>query len=239
MASQNELALRKRWWVVVIAVVVGVAGAFVSLLIVNPEYQASCKLFVAGRPDSGTGEGYQAAQFAQARIAAYLDLIKGARVAEGAINTLGLSSSTQDLQSRISANAAAESVVMTVSVIDRQPQRSADLVNAVCQSFLAVVADAEGANPLVNVRIVEYAKAPEHRIGPNKKRYLSVGGLTGLLAGLGLAVALGRREPKNRQLTGADMTDAGALEQFDSPPQSDDGPGERSSGAGFHRRRSG
>ena len=192
MASLNEVAFRKWWWLVVVATVVGIAGAFGALQIAKPQYQASCKLFVAGRPDTGTGEGYQAAQFAQARVAAYLDLIKGARVAEGAINALGLDLPTADLQNRVSASAAAESVIITVSVIDPQKQRSADLVNAVCLSFLSVAADAEGANPLVNVRIIEYAKSPEYPIGPSRSRYLTVGALAGLFAGLGLVIMMGR-----------------------------------------------
>lgn len=195
MASQNEAAFRKWWWLVVLAVAIGIAGAFTSLQLVKPQYQASCKLFVAGRPDSGTGEGYQAAQFAQARVAAYLDLIKGARVAEGAVNALDLNIPTEDLQSRITASAAAESVIITVSVTDEQAQRSADAANAVCNTFIAVATDAEGANPLVNVRVVEYAKGPQYPIGPSQKRYLVVGALTGLLAGMGLVVLLGRSRP--------------------------------------------
>ncbi|WP_170292424.1 YveK family protein [Mycolicibacterium grossiae] len=182
----------------VITTTLGLGGAFISLQVVEPEYQSSCKLFVAGRPDSGTGEGYQAAQFAQARVAAYLDLIKGARVAEGAINALDLDIPTQDLQQRISASAAAESVIITVSVTDLQSQRSADLANAVCNTFIAVATDAEGANPLVNVRVIEYAKGPLYPIGPSQKRYLAVGLLTGVLAGAGLIVALGNmtRSPR-------------------------------------------
>lgn len=236
MASQNELAFRKWWWLILVAVAVGVAGAYGSLQIVKPTYQASCRLFVAGRPDSGTGEGYQAAQFAQARVAAYLDLIKGARVAEGAINALGLDMPTEDLQGRITANAAAESVIMTVSVVDTQAQESADLVNAVCLAFLAVAADAEGANPLVNVRIIEYAKAPEYPIGPSKTRYLAVGGLAGLLAGLGLVIALGRIRPRGGS---SGPTAPGAELEQDGPEPLEDASVEQSGGAGFHRRRRG
>ena len=216
MASLNEVAFRKWWWLVVVATVVGIAGAFGALQVAKPQYQASCKLFVAGRPDTGTGEGYQAAQFAQARVAAYLDLIKGARVAEGAINALGLDLPTADLQNRVSASAAAESVIITVSVIDPQKQRSADLVNAVCLSFLSVAADAEGANPLVNVRIIEYAKSPEYPIGPSRSRYLTVGALTGLFAGLGLVMILGRVRLGNHHLKNETAAGVEAVDNQDT-----------------------
>jgi receptor protein-tyrosine kinase len=239
MVSRNEQAFRKWWWLVVVTVVVGFAGALVSLHFAKPEYQASCKLFVAGRPDSGTGEGYQAALFAQARVAAYLDLIKGARVAEGAINGLGIDIPTEDLQRRITANAAAESVIMTVGVVDSQPQKSADLVNAVCLSFLAVAADAEGANPLVNVRIIEYAKAPEYPIGPGSTRYLTVGGLAGFMAGLGLVMLLGRIRRRGDS-TGY-RASAGVPADDDEQPATSElsavGTAEQFDNAGSHRRR--
>lgn len=213
LTSQNIATVRKWWWVLAITLALGLGGAFVSFEVAKPEYQSSCKLFVAGRPDSGTGEGYQAAQFAQARVAAYLDLIKGARVAEGAINALDLNIPTQDLQQRISASAAAESVIITVSVTDLQSQRSADLANAVCNTFIAVATDAEGANPLVNVRVVEYAKGPLYPIGPSLKRYLVVGLLAGVLSGIGLIVTLGNlsRQPGRR------IADSGGESLLDDP----------------------
>jgi capsular polysaccharide biosynthesis protein len=236
MASQNELAFRRWWWLVVIAVCIGIAGAFVSLQVVKPEYEASCKLFVAGRPDSGTGEGYQAAQFAQARVAAYLDLLKGARVAQGAINALGLDMPSEDLQGRITATAPAESVIMTVSVVDPQPQRSADLANAVCTSFLSVAADAEGANPLVNTRVIEYANKPVYPIGPSKKRFLTVGALSGLLAGVGLVVMLGRRSPSRGQ-SPPDALAEGTVHDADSQQPDGKSPAKQSVGNASHRRR--
>jgi polysaccharide biosynthesis transport protein len=238
MASQNEQAFRRWWWIVVVAFAIGVAGAFVSLQIAKPEYQASCKLFVAGRPDSGTGEGYQAAQFAQARVAAYMDLIKGARVAENAAKALGLNAPIQDVQGRISVSAAPESVIMTVSTVDPEAQSSADLANAVCMAFLAVAADAEGANPLVNVRIIEYANKPEYPIGPSKSRYLTVGALAGILAGLALVVALGRISPAAKSpAVETKSTPDNVRRQAPSPPVPANDAGEHLPGVGSHRYR--
>lgn len=238
MASQNELSLRKWWWVVVLAAVVGVAGAVVALQRVPSEYEGSCKLFVAGRADTGTGEGYQAAQFAQARVAAYLDLIGGARVSENAVNALGLDMSTDELQKRVTATAAPESVIMTVAVTDEQSQMAADLANAVCKAFVEVSIDAEGVNPLVNVKIVEYANAPKNPIGPSKKRYLAVGGIAGLLAGIGLVMLLGRaRPPKVDPGHVAPVREAGSL-NGSAEPSADTATQERQdAGGGGTRRR--
>jgi capsular polysaccharide biosynthesis protein len=192
MASQNQLAFRKWWWLVPIAVVIGIAGAIGSLQLVQKEYSATCRLFVAIPPNTNPGDSFQAAQLGETRVAAYLDLIKSNRVAVSAINSLNLDWSPRELEKELDAKADAQSVLMNVSVTDSQPQRSADLANAVCKSFLAVAADAEGPNSVVDVRLIEDAAAPENPVSPNPKKYLALGGLTGLLAGIGLVIALGR-----------------------------------------------
>jgi capsular polysaccharide biosynthesis protein len=195
VVSGNQRAFRRWWWLVPIAAGIGLAGAFLSLRLAETEYQATCSLFVSVPPNTSPGESYQAAQFGQARVAAYLELIKGGRVAESAVNSLNLDMSPQDLAQRIDARADPESVVMNVSVTDGQAQRSADLANAVCTQFLAVAADAEGPSSPINVRMIENAAAPSNPIAPSPKRYLGVGVVAGILGGIALVVLLGRMMP--------------------------------------------
>jgi capsular polysaccharide biosynthesis protein len=219
MASQNQLAFRKWWWLIPIAVAIGLAGAFGSLHLVQKEYKAVCGLFVGVPRDTGSGESYQAQQFAQARVASYLELIKGRRVAEGAINYLQSGLSPGDLEKdvdalekRIDAKAEAESVLIDVSVTDPQPQRSADLANAVCKSFLAEDSDAE-PNPLVDITLIEYAQAPQSPASPSPKRYLALGAITGLLLGIGLVVSLGRIQRERKRPSGATQPETDATSQ--------------------------
>lgn len=202
MSPQNRLTFRKRrWWIVPVMVAVGLAGAFLSFKFIQPEYKATCGLFVANADNTPPGAAYAAAQVGQQRVAAYIGLIKGDRVADGAIRSLDLNLSPGDLVKRIEANADAESVFMNVSVTDSQPQRSAALANAVCAQFQTVAADAEGPNSVIAVKLVEQADAPQHPVSPNAKRLLAVGALIGLLLGVGLVRALERiwpeREPES------------------------------------------
>jgi capsular polysaccharide biosynthesis protein len=219
MASQNQLAFRRWWWLVPIVMAIGLAGAFGSLQLVQKQYGATCRLFVAIPPNTSAGESFQAAQFGQARVAAYLDLIRGDRVADGAIKSLNLDITAKDLEKRIDAKADAESVLMNVSVTDSQPQRSADLANAVCKNFLTVAADAEGPNPLVDVRMIEEAVAPQDPVSPSVKRYLALGALTGLLVGMGLVVMLGRIRTEREALSEEAEPNDGATSQVPIPPE--------------------
>ena len=235
MASQNQLALRKWWWVIPLALAIGVAGAFVSLLVVQREYEGTCRLFVSVPPYTSPGESYDAAQFGQARVAAYLDLIKGNRVAEGAISDLKLHMNAEDLKDRITAHADAESVVINVSVTDTQSQRSADLANAVCKAFLAVSADAEGPNSPINLRMIENASPPQHPKSPKAPRYLAAGALTGLLGGIGLALVLGRIWPPGGRPSEDNRDDSDSSERLDVTQASPRVAGESSGSPVRHR----
>jgi capsular polysaccharide biosynthesis protein len=233
VASQNQQAFRRWWWLVPIAIVIGLAGSFASLQLVQPGYRATCQLFVSVPPNTSPGESYQAAQFGQARVAAYLELIRGIRVATAAIDSMNIDMSPQDLVDHIDAHADAQSVVMNVSVTDSKSQRSADLTNAVCTQFLAVAADAEGPSSPINVRMIENATAPQKPMSPSRKRYLAAGAAAGLLAGFGLVILLGRlvlgdRQPKAEGMRSDLVATDGA--------ESSSGEGDQNSAAGSHRR---
>ena len=193
MASRNQISFRKWWWLIPVAVAIGIGGAFTALQFVQPQFSATCRLFVATPPTTTPAESYQAGQFGQTRVAAYLDLIKGDRVANGAIDSIGVNLTASELEKRIEAKADAQSVLINVSVTDSQAQLAADLANAVCREFLTVAADAEGPNPLVNVRLIEDASPPQRQVSPSPKTFLGVGGLSGLLIAIGMIVLLGRR----------------------------------------------
>jgi capsular polysaccharide biosynthesis protein len=209
VSSWNQLIFRtRRWWIIPVLIAVGVAGGFLSTKIIKPEYKSTCRLFVAVANNTAPGQTYQAAVLGQARVAAYLDLIHGDRVAAATIDALHLNISTADLRRRIAATADAESVLMNVSVTDPQPSESADIANAVCTIFQSVVADAEGPNSMVNVRLVEKAIAPEAPSSPNAKRNLAAGALVGLLLGLGLMRVLAWNRSLRGPASGASANDA-------------------------------
>lgn len=239
MTSYNQVVLRKWWWLVPVAIAIGIAGGFGALQITQPQYQATCRLFVSVPPGTSPGESYQAAQFGQARVAAYLELIKGERVAEQAINSLNINMAPHDLAGRIAAKADAESVVMDVSVTDGESERSAELANAVCVQFLAVVADAEGPNSPINIRLIESSRAPQAPISPSPKRFLGLGALAGLLVGAGLIMTLAKMRQRDDLRQNEQQVEVAAPELL-APTRSAPDVGEQtSSGSGFHRRTEG
>jgi polysaccharide biosynthesis transport protein len=198
MLSSDQKAFRKWFWIPPLALIIGLLGAYWATETTTPTYKATCRLFASVASETTPSETYQGSLLAQERIVSYLELIKGDRVAQGAINRLGINMSAADLVQHIDATSELKSVLMDVSVTDSQADRAAQLANAVCSEFQGVAADTEAPSPVVNVKLVETANAPQQPISPKPAQNLAVGGLAGLLAGLGIVVALGRLRPTGK-----------------------------------------
>ena len=196
--SRNQMAFRKRWWLLPIVVLLGLAGAFGATMVMDPKYQATCGLFLSIAGDTTPAESNQANQMAQDRVGPYRQLIKGERVASLAITRSGLDMSPAELVGRIETKAELNSVLIEVSVSDSQPQRSAVLANAVCAEFQHFAADTEAPNQQIKVRQVQIANVPQHPISPNLNQNLAFGALVGLLVGAGLVLLWERIWPARK-----------------------------------------
>jgi receptor protein-tyrosine kinase len=221
MAWRNQLAFHMRWLLLPIVIAIALGGAYWATTVAQPQYKATCRLFVAVAADTTPAETYQGSLLAQERVVAYLELIKGDRVAQEAINSLHLDMTAGDLVNRIEATAEVKSVLMDVSVTDPQSQRSADLANAVCAVFQTIAADTEAPSPVVNVKLVEKANAPQHPISPKGNQNLAIGGVVGLLVGWALVLALNRIWPAGESDPKAVRPDDDPVE---TPSTEDPGP---------------
>jgi polysaccharide biosynthesis transport protein len=196
MSSRNLMAFRRRWWILPIVMFVGLFGALVATQATEPTYKATCLLFVAVNSQTDPSQTYQAAQFAEDRVVAYLPLIKGDWVAWDVIKRFAPDMSAPDFESRIEATAELKSVLINVSFSDSNAQRSAELANAVCAEFVEVAANIERPNSQTSVKLVQKASAPPYPVSPNAKRNLAAGVFVGLLVGLGLVLLVGRIWPE-------------------------------------------
>ncbi len=71
--------LLKRWWVLVLGVVVGGLLGFAALQVIQPTYSTTATQLIKGVPGAGTGANYLAAQFAVARAKSYPAFIYSSR----------------------------------------------------------------------------------------------------------------------------------------------------------------
>ena len=109
------------------------------------------------------------------------------------IEALDLDETSAELSAQVTASAGLNTVVISVTVSDPNPERAARIANAIGESFTTVVADrlekptSETPSP-VRVETLQPAQVPLTPVAPNMRLSLALGALLGLAAGVGFAV---------------------------------------------------
>jgi succinoglycan biosynthesis transport protein ExoP len=186
--------LREQWLVVLIAVVLGLAGAAAAFFVRPPEYTARLTMYVSSQGGDSTSAAYQGAQLSQQRVTSYVELVSSLRVSEDVVRRLRLIEAPEALSKRVTATSALDSVLIDVAVVDEDPARAAELANTVGEVFTGLVDELErpvepGAPQAVAVRVVQPAAPPSTPSSTGLPVTLALGLLAGLAVGVGAALA--------------------------------------------------
>jgi len=184
--------LRRRWRVVVAAVLAGLlAGAAVAWLTPRT-YSASSRSFVTigGEGDSGSSI-VQESQFTLQRVKSYTELVSSPEVLRPVIDDLGLGVSVNQLRSRVSAKSPLNTVLLDITATDGNARRAARISDAVSRQLATTIENLEkprnGQSPVV-VTLIQTASVPTKPASPRPVLDLGLGLLVGLALGLAIAV---------------------------------------------------
>lgn len=184
--------LRSRWIVISASIVAAIFGAVAITWLTTPLYQASTRLFVSTSAGSSLSDIYQGNLFSQERVVSYTQLITGETLAQRTIDKLNLGESAASLDSRVSASAKPNTVLIDVNVLDESPVRARDIANTLSDEFVVMVRELEtpegGATPDARVIVEQRASIPEYPVVPKKARNILLGLAIGVLVGVGLAI---------------------------------------------------
>jgi non-specific protein-tyrosine kinase len=188
--------LRRRWRLVALAVLLCVGGSLVVTSLTQPTYAARTKMFVSAQ-DGGASDGaatnaYQLSLLSQQRVTSYADLVSGPRIAQNVVEDLRLPISAANVQSKISASAPLNTVIIGVTVRDTDRARAQSIANAVGTQLSVMVEQLErprdGGPSLVKISVVEPAELPAAPVSPRRSMNLAIGLALGLAAGAVAAV---------------------------------------------------
>lgn len=207
MTLQDALyVLRSRWKTLVVVTVAATVLAIAWAALATPKYMGSTRIFLAtsGAPDGQ--DAYALGRLAQGRAVAYKDLIMTESLATRTVRRLKLNDAPRDLVKKIGASANADSVVITLSVIDSSGSNAVSLANALSEDFVSMVRDLEtpaagtpaaGTPPILRAVVVQPAVDPMF-VSPNRPKIILFGVFAGLLLGTSVVLLRGRAEKRNQ-----------------------------------------
>ncbi|MBN9620155.1 MAG: capsular biosynthesis protein, partial [Actinobacteria bacterium] len=202
-------ALRKRWWYVVVAVVLGTAISTVLTLRSPKEYASSVTFFVS-TPGSANGTALQADQFAQLRVNSYVNLLSSEQLAKLVLTQPGVGDLTpKQVISTITATAPSNTVVLTATVTDTLPRRSLAIAGAIGATFPGMVNSLDPPSSRTVLKVVSGPTLNTTPVSPRKTLDIGLGVLIGLA--IGLAVTFLRELIDKTMRTPQDLEAASGL----------------------------
>jgi capsular exopolysaccharide synthesis family protein len=181
--------LRKGWLLILVATLVGL-GVAASLSITQaPTYEAKSEVFVSTQAASSNSDLQQGNTAVLARMTTYVSLATTPLVLDQVIESLDLNSDSSSLARKVTASNPLNTTLVQITVIDPQPQRAANLANAVASSLTATVETIEtptgvDASPIKLTRVRD-ASVPLAPVSPNVPLNLLLGAVLGLAIGVG------------------------------------------------------
>jgi capsular exopolysaccharide synthesis family protein len=192
--------LRKRWYIVLIAVILGGVGAFAASSTVTPVYHSTASLYFSLRTASSGSDINQGSAYTQAQMLSFARLATSSVVLDPVADELDGNLSTNQLRRLMSVSIPQNTVILDVRVGSTDPGRAALIANTVADSLIeavdAVAPETSEGEATVTARSIDPATPATFQTSPNKQQDALLGAILGFLAAsvaLVLAAALDTR----------------------------------------------
>lgn len=179
--------LKKRIVIIVAAVLAATAIGFVlTQFFIAPEYTASTRMYVLNRSDE-TNVVYSDFQTSTLMSSDYKALITGRNVTDEVISDLGLNMSSGQLAKLITVTSPDNTRIVQIDVIDTDPQRAADIANAVYETAAEQI---QSIMDVDAVSLVYSAEVPESPSSPSLLRNTIIAAALGFIVAVGVLVVI-------------------------------------------------
>ena len=177
----DVLYLVKKLWlnkfkIIFTSLVFGLMAMLVSIFLLTPEYESSTKIYVVSKKDSDQEISTQELQAGSYLVNDYKEIILSSSVLSGVIEKEGLSLTATELKKKVAVTIPTDTRVITISVMDEDPQVASDLANSlrqVASDKIKEVMDVKDVNAF------EEAEPANQPSSPNLKKNAALGILFG------------------------------------------------------------
>lgn len=180
--SQRQLVkpLARRWPTILITTLVGVGLAVLYLNLATQHYSAHADVLVTPPAAKSTDA------VAERTIASYAHVLGGRTIAGRVVEDLALSGSAGSVDRHLSARVLDGTSVLRVTADSTRRQQAADMSQSAAEAFVSWLSEEETD---LSATVVNTATTPTDPSSPEPVRWIILGGLLGLLAGIAIAAA--------------------------------------------------
>lgn len=187
-------ALRKRWALILALMLIGGVAGFGYAKAQTPIYRATSKVFVSVESGDTVGDLVQGSTYIHNLVQSYSQLATTPAVLDPVTEELGLPTSGRELAHHVSAQSPLDTVIIEISATNADPQRAADIANAVAGQLSETVEEltptTSKQRSAVDIQTISPASVPGAPASPNTKFLTATGLALGLLLGVLIAVLI-------------------------------------------------
>lgn len=220
-------AIKKRWYVIVLATFIAGVGTFAYSATIPPVYQAGASLFFSLKDGDSGSDINQGLTYTQNQMLSYAELATTSSVLDKARADIGGDMTFDEIHRSVKVTSPQNTVILEIKASASSRELSAQIANSVSESLLDAVAtvapvDTTG-KPTVVARVIQPALPPKFQSAPNKTKNAVLGAFIGgafSLLGLFVSVALDTRIRSVSSLKS--ITDLAFLGTADRTPRTND-----------------
>ena len=177
LAELFGLIIHRLWVLILMGIIGGAIGLFLSAFIVIPKYESTTKVYILNKDNNNGAISYSDTQLATQLTKDYEELITCRYVLETVIKENNLEEDYEDLVKRVSVENATDTRIISITVKDESKldaQKIANAIRDVAAEHITAVMDIEAVN------IVDIANLPSQPAEPSIVKWAVVGAVLGV-----------------------------------------------------------
>lgn len=220
----NLTTLKRHWLLIAVLTLVGGAVAFGLSSMMTPLYRSTSSLYFTLNFGNTASDLAQGSTYTSNQMQSFGQLATSPVVLGPVAESLDLGLSADEMARLVSVSTPRDTVIMDVSVVTSDPQRSAAIANEVAVQAKRIIEEyaprMQAGNSSVTVRPIQQAQPANFQFSPDKRYNTALGLAAGFMLGVVAAIAaatLDNRVRNERSLAEAgDVTFLGSLRQRSS-----------------------
>ena len=185
------LILKRRWIVLLAAVVAGLGTGGVAAVAITPMYESSATVVFTGHATTNGQDLAYVGNYVQSRMQTYRRIGLSSSSLRRVMADMRSKQNLDDFRDSVDIEVSQVNTVATVTATHRTPRTAAKTADALAKTFIGLVATIEGTDAeqtSVSADLVTKAEVPRQPYRPDIEVYLLVGLIFGLVVGTVVAV---------------------------------------------------